>query len=73
MARFVINIGKRAEAAALQFDPVWVNGRPGVLLSVAGKPYMVSAIDVVDGRIDRYWSFLNPDKLHSIGRSLDLV
>ena len=73
IARFVINIGKRAEAASLHFDPVWVNGRPGVQLSVGGRPYMVSTVDIVDGRIDRYWSFLNPDKLASIGTQVELV
>lgn len=72
IARFVVNIGKRV-GPALGFDPVWVNGRPGVMVSVSGRPYMVTAVDVVDGRIDRYWSFLNPDKLRSVGRTLDLV
>jgi len=73
IARFVINIGKRITAAPREFHPVWVNGRPGVLVSLNGRPYMVTAVDVVDGQIDRYWSFLNPDKLSSIGRALDLV
>jgi RNA polymerase sigma-70 factor (ECF subfamily) len=72
IARFVINIGKRV-GSDLEFAPVWVNGRPGVMVSLRGTPYMVTAVDVVDGRIDRYWSFLNPDKLHSVGRQLDLV
>ena len=72
IARFVVNIGKRA-GPVLEFVPAWVNGRPGVLLSRHGVPYMVTALDIVDGKINRYWSFLNPDKLHSIGRHLDLV
>ena len=72
IARFVVNIGKRV-GPELGFDPVWVNGRPGVMVSVSGLPYMVTAVDVVGGRIDRYWSFLNPDKLRSVGRALDLV
>ena len=72
IARFVVNIGKRA-GPVLEFAPAWVNGRPGVLLSRHGVPYMVTALDIVDGKIDRYWSFLNPDKLRTIGRHLDLV
>jgi RNA polymerase sigma-70 factor (ECF subfamily) len=72
IARFVVNIGKRA-GPVLEFAPAWVNGRPGVLLSRHGVPYMVNALDIVDGKIDRYWSFLNPDKLNAIGRHLDLV
>jgi RNA polymerase sigma-70 factor (ECF subfamily) len=72
IARFVINIAKRV-GPDLSFDPVWVNGRPGVLVSLRGIPYMVTAVDVIDGQIDRYWSFLNPDKLQSVGRQLELV
>jgi len=73
IARFVVNIGRRAVAEGLTFDPVWVNGRPGVVVSVAGTPYMVTVIEVVGDKIDRYYSILNPDKLASIGRMVDLV
>jgi RNA polymerase sigma-70 factor (ECF subfamily) len=73
IARFVVNIGRRAVAEGLTFDPVWVNGRPGVVVSVAGTPYMVTVIEIVDDKIDRYYSILNPDKLASIGRLVDLV
>jgi RNA polymerase sigma-70 factor (ECF subfamily) len=74
IARLVVNIGRRALAAeGLSFDPVWVNGRPGVVVSVGGRPYMVTIIEVVDDKIDRYYSILNPDKLESIGRTVDLV
>lgn len=73
IARFVVNIGRRAVAGGLTLDPVWVNGRPGVVVSVAGRPYMVNLVEVVDDRIDRYYSILNPDKLASIGRMIDLV
>jgi RNA polymerase sigma-70 factor (ECF subfamily) len=72
IARFVVNIGRRV-GSDVSFEPVLVNGRPGVLISLDNAPYMVTAVDVVDGQIDRYWSFLNPDKLRSVGRHLDLV
>ncbi len=72
IARFVVNIGKRI-GPDVEFESVWVNGRPGALISVSGRPYMVTAVDVVDGQIDRYWSFLNPDKLYSVHRQLNLV
>jgi RNA polymerase sigma-70 factor (ECF subfamily) len=72
VARFVVNIGKRVDGR-LDVDPVWVNGRPGALISLQGEPYMVTAIDVIDGRISRYWSFLNPDKLHAVGRSVAVL
>jgi RNA polymerase sigma-70 factor (ECF subfamily) len=73
IARFVVNIGRKAVAGGLTFDPVWVNGRPGVVVCVAGRPYMVTVIEVLDDKIDRYYSILNPDKLASIGRSVELV
>jgi RNA polymerase sigma-70 factor (ECF subfamily) len=73
ISRFVVNIGRRAVAEGLTFDPVWVNGRPGVVVSVGGQPYMVTVIEIVDDKIDRYYSILNPDKLASIGRMVDLV
>ncbi len=72
IARFVVNLGRRA-AGQLDFESAWVNGRPGVVVSLGGTPYMVTALDVVDSKIERYWSFLNPDKLTSIGRQPDLV
>jgi RNA polymerase sigma-70 factor (ECF subfamily) len=73
ISRFVVNITRRVVAEGLTFDPVWVNGRPGVIVSFAGRPYMVNVIEVVGDRIDRYYSILNPDKLASIGRLVDLV
>jgi RNA polymerase sigma-70 factor (ECF subfamily) len=72
IARFVVNLGRRVSPDA-EFEPVWVNGRPGALISVGNNPYMVTAVDAVDGLIDRYWSFLNPDKLHAVRRRLDLL
>lgn len=34
---------------------------------------MVNLVEIVDGKIDRYYSILNPDKLASISRMIDLV
>ena len=73
IARFVVNIGRRYTEHGLTLDPVWVNGRPGVVVSYGGRPFMVNLVEVVDDKIDRYYSILNPDKLASIGRLVDLV
>ncbi|CAB4885394.1 unannotated protein [freshwater metagenome] len=72
IARLIVNLGKRV-GPELRFEPSWVNGRPGVVLSLGEQPYMVTAVDVVDGQIDRYWMFLNPEKLQSIGHQPDMV
>jgi hypothetical protein len=53
--------------------PVWVNGSPGVLVSVHGEPYMVNVIEVAGDQVVRQYSIVNPDKLASIGRSIELV
>ncbi|WP_246281937.1 sigma factor-like helix-turn-helix DNA-binding protein [Fodinicola acaciae] len=50
--------GRRAEPAA-------VNAGPGAVVSVAGKPYLVFALEFAadDGRISAVRAVLNPDKI----------
>jgi RNA polymerase sigma-70 factor (ECF subfamily) len=45
-----------------------VNGRPGLLLTVAGRPDTVACVEVVDGRITEIRIIRNPDKLRRVGR-----
>lgn len=46
-----------------------VNGSPGLLLTVAGRPDTVACAEVVDGRITEIRVIRNPDKLrHLLGR-----
>jgi RNA polymerase sigma-70 factor (ECF subfamily) len=73
VARFVVNVSRKVASASLTFDPVWVNGRPGAVVAVHGRPFMVNAVDIVDGRIVRSYWMLNPDKLASLGRSTQLL
>jgi RNA polymerase sigma-70 factor, ECF subfamily len=72
IARFMINIERRLPRD-VDFDPVWVNGSPGVVMRLHGKPFMVTVLDIVDGLVERQYSILNPDKLASIGRQIELV
>ena len=65
VARFVVNLGKRLQDPS-DAELVWVNGSPGFLLRSGGVPSMVVSVDLDHGRISRYWSFLNPDKLATI-------
>lgn len=46
--------------------PVDVNGRPGLLLTVAGRPDTVACAEVVDGRITEIRIIRNPDKLRHL-------
>ncbi|MFI0821043.1 RNA polymerase sigma-70 factor [Streptomyces sp. NPDC021098] len=43
-----------------------VNGRPGVLLTVAGRPDTVACVEVTDGRITEIRIIRNPDKLRHL-------
>jgi RNA polymerase sigma-70 factor, ECF subfamily len=72
IARFMINVASRAPRD-LEFDPVWVNGSPGVAMRLHGQPYAVMEFDIVDGLIDRQYWVVNPDKLASLGRQIEMV
>jgi RNA polymerase sigma-70 factor, ECF subfamily len=66
IARFLVNIFKRADGRETM-RPVWVNGLPGVVVSVDEQPYLVVTLDIRDGLVHRYYSVLNPDKLAALG------
>ena len=48
-------------------------GAPGVVVSRRGRPFMVSEVEVVDGKVHHQYWVVNPDKLASIGREIELV
>jgi RNA polymerase sigma-70 factor (ECF subfamily) len=72
IARFLVNVTKRWPPE-VELVPVWVNGSPGVITKIRGRAYMVSVLEIVDGLVERQYSILNPDKLASIDRTVDLV
>jgi RNA polymerase sigma-70 factor (ECF subfamily) len=72
IARFLVNLAQRQPTAA-DFDPVWVNGSPGIVLRLDGRPYLVMMFDVVDGLVDSQYWMVNPDKLAAIERQIELV
>ncbi|HEX2176322.1 MAG TPA: RNA polymerase sigma-70 factor [Nocardioidaceae bacterium] len=43
-----------------------VNGQPGVVVLLDGRPDVVGALDVTDGRISALRLVRNPDKLHGV-------
>ncbi|MCR9245121.1 MAG: RNA polymerase sigma factor SigJ [bacterium] len=45
------------------FDEVWFNGAPGIVVRQAGRPVSAFQFDVVDGRIAGIYVQRNPDKL----------
>lgn len=65
VSRFLFGIS--GEAAALQFRPALVNGRPGVLQSDSdGVVNGVAQLEVVDGRVETIFFLVNPDKLRHL-------
>ncbi len=77
IGRLLGNLTKRFMAAGggdqAVFGHGWVNGQPGLIISINGAPTWIAEMDVRDGRIDRLYIMLNPDKIASAGRPVDLV
>ena len=76
IARFLVNIFRRfasIEGHEVSARSCWINGSPGVVMSIDSMPYWVAAFDVRDGRVDRLHATLNPDKLNAVDRIIDLV
>ncbi|MEZ5216662.1 MAG: RNA polymerase sigma factor SigJ [Ilumatobacteraceae bacterium] len=72
VSRFLVNIGARLVAVgdAVELSETTINGAPALVVRLGGvTPVFAQAMDVVDGRVVRIHTFLNPDKL----RSLDLT
>jgi RNA polymerase sigma-70 factor, ECF subfamily len=62
VARLLVNITRRLPAGVELRMPA-VNGEPGIVLSFAGRPFMVMALEIHDGRVQALRSVLNPRKL----------
>jgi RNA polymerase sigma-70 factor (ECF subfamily) len=62
VARLLTNIGRRMPAG-VELAMASVNGEPGVVLSFAGQPFLVMALEIRDGRVQVLRNVLNPRKL----------
>ena len=60
-------------AIALSVQPGWVNGLPGLVVTIDDHADWVAAFDVRDGLVDHFYVMLNPDKLASVDHHVDLV
>jgi RNA polymerase sigma-70 factor, ECF subfamily len=64
----------QAVELGLELVPAQVNGQPGFrVLAPDGRLVNVSGLDVVDGRVARVHSIVNPDKLAHLGPVSDLA
>jgi RNA polymerase sigma-70 factor, ECF subfamily len=65
VARWLLGVLSRTEAEmGVRF--VDVNGQPGMVLLLDGRPDAVGVLDVADGRITALRLIRNPDKLHGV-------
>ncbi len=62
VARFLLNLAARLSPQHT-FEPVTMNGLPGALIRLDGKPDIVQAIEVRDGAVTTVLFISNPDKL----------
>lgn len=62
IVRLLVNLTRRWPDTC-RFQPARVGGLPGVLIEMDGRVLSATGVEVVDGRIVRITSVLNPDKL----------
>lgn len=66
VARFVANLTRKLARPSVEIVPRLVNGQPGVVVFDDGLLDLTATFSVVDGRIDRVWVVVAPDKLPGI-------
>ncbi|HYI61381.1 MAG TPA: RNA polymerase sigma factor SigJ [Acidimicrobiales bacterium] len=67
VARFVLNITQRIVGPDVGVEVRAINGQPGVVVRAPdGTVLSTLAVSVVDGRVDRVWALVNPDKTASL-------
>ena len=68
VARFLIGVVRKAPAG-LTLGVRRVNGQPGLVTYLDGRPFGVLLLDVADGRIQALRFVVNPDKLQHLAAS----
>ena len=69
VARFFLGLAGRAASGGFVARQASVNGGPGIVARVGGRPAMVLALDALDGHIRTVHIVVNPDKLASVSPS----
>ena len=62
VAKFMLGVGRKGGAGAT-YEPLEVNGSPGFLVSIDGRPDTIVGLDVADGRIVALHFLREPDKV----------
>jgi RNA polymerase sigma-70 factor, ECF subfamily len=66
VARFVLGIMRRVVPAGTSIRPAEINGQPGFVAYVSGRPLSALIFDIRDGRIHTIYALANPDKLRTL-------
>jgi len=66
VARFVLGVMKRFVPAETTVRPTVINGQPGFISYVSGRPLSALICDIRDGRIQAIYAIANPDKLQAL-------
>lgn len=59
----LLSVVFRKRRKVCKLEVTTVNGRPGVVFSAAGKPWIIYSIAIENGAITAVYAVLNPDKL----------
>jgi RNA polymerase sigma-70 factor (TIGR02957 family) len=74
VAAYVLSLFERAKQLGVTFEPVLVNGGPGLILrDPQGKIGSVMSLEVLDGVIQAVRGVVNPDKLQHLGPVSDMA
>jgi RNA polymerase sigma-70 factor, ECF subfamily len=65
---FLISSRRFAPEGAFTFELVTINAQPGVIMRVAGRPFLVINADIADDRISTVRLIATPDKLSGVDR-----
>jgi RNA polymerase sigma-70 factor, ECF subfamily len=66
VARFVLGVMERVVPRETVVRPTEINGQPGFISYVSGRPLAALILDIRDGRIRTIYAVGNPDKLRAL-------
>jgi RNA polymerase sigma-70 factor (ECF subfamily) len=66
VARFILGIRRNVVPAGTSLRPTRINGQPGFIAYLSGRPLSALIFDIRDGRIHTIYVVGNPDKLQAL-------
>ena len=66
VARFVFGRARSFASPERTMRPGQINGQPGFIVYVSGRPLAAMILHIRDGRIRTIYAVGNPDKLHGL-------